>query len=181
MTFIPHIYPWGGTAVKYLVRERIFGIGDDFWIEDETGQRVFFVDGKVLRLHQTFELKTGDGQVAAKIHKKAISLRDTMVVERDGDRLATVRKKLISPFRDRFTVELADGQEWSIKGNILDKEYEIEDERGSLAEISRKWFRIRDTYAVEVAPDAVDVALVLAVAVCVDALAHHDEDGKGDD
>jgi uncharacterized protein YxjI len=166
--------------MKYLVRERIFGIGDDFWIEDETGRRAFFVDGKVLRLHQTFELKTEDGQVTAKIHKKAISLRDAMVIERDGDRLATVRKKLISPFRDRFTVELADGQEWAVKGNILDKEYEIEDERGPLAEISRKWFRVRDTYAVEVAPDTADVALVLGVAVCVDALAHHDDD-KGDD
>ncbi|MCW2917275.1 MAG: hypothetical protein JWN52_5343 [Actinomycetia bacterium] len=167
--------------MRYLVRERIFGIGDDFWIEDETRQRAFFVDGKVLRLHQTFELKTPDGRIAATIRKKAISLRDTMVVEREGDRLAAVRKKLISPFRDRFTVELADGQEWAVKGNILDKEYEIEDERGKLAEISRKWFRVRDTYAVEVAPDAVDVALVLSVAVCVDALAHSDEDDEGDD
>jgi uncharacterized protein YxjI len=41
--------------------------------------------------------------------------------------------------------------------------------------------RVRDTYAVEVAPDAPDVALVLGAAVCVDALAHPDDDGKEDD
>lgn len=162
--------------MKYLVRERVFGIGEDFWIDDEHGRRVFFVDGKVLKLHQTFELKTLDGRVLAKIHKKALSMRDTMLVERDGERVATVRKKLISPLRDRFTVEFADGHEWTVKGSILDKEYEIEDGRGqTLAEISRRWFRIRDTYAVAVDPYAVDVAIVLSVAVCVDALIHHEE------
>lgn len=165
--------------MKYLVRERVFGIGEDFWIEDEQGRRVFFVDGKVLRLHQTFELKALDGRVLAKIHKKAVTMRDTMLVERDGARVATVRKKLISPFRDRFSVEFAEGGDWAVRGSILDKEYVIEDERGQvLAEISRKWFRIRDAYAVAVDPYTVDVPLVLGVAVCVDALLHHEERGR---
>jgi uncharacterized protein YxjI len=162
--------------MKYLVRERIFGIGDDFWIEDEQGRRVFFVDGKVLRLHQTFELKTADGRILATSHKKAMTMRDTMVVERDGAGAATVRKKVISPFRDRFSVEFAEGHEWTVRGSILDKEYMIEDDRGQvIAEISRKWFRTRDTYAVAVDPYTVDVPLVLSVAVCVDALIHHAE------
>ena len=159
--------------MKYLVRERIFGIGDDFWIEDEQGKRVFFVDGKVLRLHQTFELKTADGRILATIHKKAMTMRDTMLVERDGARVATVRKKVISPFRDRFSVEFEEGHEWSVRGSILDKEYMIEDERGHVvAEISRKWFRTRDTYAVAVDPYRADVPVVLSIAVCVDALVH---------
>jgi uncharacterized protein YxjI len=159
--------------MRYLVRERILGIGEDFWIEDEQGQRVFFVDGKVLRLHQTFELKSTDGRLLAKIHKKAVSMRDTMLVEQDGERVATVRKKLLSPFRDRFSVEFVDGQEWSVRGSILDKEYVIEDDRGQVvAEISRKWFRVRDTYAVAVDPYSADVPLVLSVAVAVDTIVH---------
>jgi uncharacterized protein YxjI len=159
--------------MRYLVRERIVGIGEDFWIEDEQGQRVFFVDGKVLRLHQTFELKSTDGRLLAKIHKKAVSMRDTMLVEQDGERVATVRKKLLSPFRDRFSVEFVDGQEWSVRGSILDKEYVIEDDRGQVvAEISRKWFRVRDTYAVAVDPYSADVPLVLSVAVAVDTIVH---------
>jgi uncharacterized protein YxjI len=159
--------------MRYLVRERILGIGEDLWIEDEQGQRVFFVDGKVLRLHQTFELKSTDGRLLAKIHKKAVSMRDTMLVEQDGERVATVRKKLLSPFRDRFSVEFVDGQEWSVRGSILDKEYVIEDDRGQVvAEISRKWFRVRDTYAVAVDPYSADVPLVLSVAVAVDTIVH---------
>ncbi|MBW8485651.1 LURP-one-related/scramblase family protein [Actinomadura parmotrematis] len=163
--------------MKFKVRDRVFGIGDDYWIEDEAGRRAFLVDGKALRLRQTFELKAADGSVAAVVKKKVLSLHKAMAVERDGEPLATVRKKHLSVLRDRFKVELADGAEWSVKGDIIDKEYEVDGPDGPVAAISRKWFRIRDTYAVEVA-DGYDVPLVLAVAVAVDALNEEkDEDG----
>ena len=42
--------------MRYLVRERLFSITDDFWVTDEQDNRVFLVDGKALRLRQTFEL-----------------------------------------------------------------------------------------------------------------------------
>ncbi|WP_328918108.1 MULTISPECIES: hypothetical protein [unclassified Streptomyces] len=41
--------------MKYVVREKMFAIGDDYWIEDESGRRAFFVDGKVLRLRENRE------------------------------------------------------------------------------------------------------------------------------
>ena len=46
-----------GSTVKFLVRERMFDIGDDYWVEDENGDRVFHVDGKVLRIRETFQLE----------------------------------------------------------------------------------------------------------------------------
>jgi hypothetical protein len=64
--------------MRYLVRERIFSIGDDFWITDEQGNRVFLVDGKALRLRETFELKDASGAILATVKKKLISIRDTM-------------------------------------------------------------------------------------------------------
>ncbi|WP_329521296.1 LURP-one-related/scramblase family protein [Spirillospora sp. NBC_01491] len=161
--------------MRFKVRDRIFGIGDDYWIEDEDGRRAFLVDGKALRVRQTFELKTLDDQVAAVIRRKVVAIRDTMVVEREGERLASVHKKHLTLLRERFKVELADGSAWTVKGDIIDKEYEIESDEGRVARISRKWFRIRDTYAVDV-DEGADVALVLSVAVCVDALTS-DEDG----
>lgn len=156
--------------MKYLVRERIFGIGDDFWIETESGEKAFLVDGKALRLRETFELKDASGDVVAVIRKKVLSLRDAMRIEdATGETVATVRKKLFTPFRDSYLAELADGTEWEIHGDFLDKEYDVEADGGRVARISRKWFRIRDTYAVDVAEGG-DVPLLLSVAVCVDRL-----------
>jgi uncharacterized protein YxjI len=163
--------------MKFLMRERMFSIGDDFWIEDESGQRVFLVDGRALRLRQTFELKGPDGQVLAVIRKKMISIRDTMVVERDGDTVAKVHKKMFSPLHHKMIIELADGDEWTATGDLIDKNYTIEGDRGVVAETSRKWFRIRESYGIEVAHP--DVPLVLAVAVAVDELA--DESRHKDD
>jgi uncharacterized protein YxjI len=163
--------------MKFMMRERMFAIGEDYWIEDETGQRAFLVDGKALRLRQTFELKDAGGEVLTVIKKKMISVRDTMVVERDGDAVAKVRKKLISPLRHRMTIELADGQEWTATGDIIEKNYEIESEQGVVARTSRKWFRIRESYGIEI--DHPDVPLVIAIAVAVDELAEearHKED-----
>ncbi|GAA2811052.1 LURP-one-related family protein [Kitasatospora sp. CM 4170] len=161
--------------MRYLVREKLFAIGDDYWIEDERGNKAFLVDGKVLRLRHTFELKDADGRVVAVVREKAFTVRDAMRIENaDGDTVATVREKLFTPFRDKYRVELAGGGELEIHGDLIDKDYRIEDEHGAeLARISRKWFRIRDSYGVEIA-DGADTALLLAVAACVDHLAEED-------
>ena len=164
--------------MKYLVRERIFGIGDDFWVENENGDKAFLVDGKALRLRETFELQDPSGTVVMKIRKKVLSLRDAMKVEdAEGETAATVKKKLFTPFRDKYQAELADGTELEIHGDFIDKEYDIEADGERVARISRKWFRIRDTYAVDVSEGA-DTALMLSVAVCVDRLSREEHEEK---
>ena len=41
--------PGGGGANHYQMRQKMVSIGDDFWIENDHGQKVFKVDGKALR------------------------------------------------------------------------------------------------------------------------------------
>jgi uncharacterized protein YxjI len=118
--------------MRYQVREKIFSIGDDFWVTDEQGNEVFLVDGKALRLKETFELKDRSGAVVATVRKRLLALRDSMDIERDGTVIATVKKALISPLHHRSVVELPGGEELEAVGNILDKEFEIRS-RGSPA------------------------------------------------
>ena len=92
-----------------------------------------------------------------------------MKIERDGETVATVHKALITPLRDRFAIDLEHGEELSAKGNIVDHEYEIERDGNKIAEISKRWFRVRDTYGIEVAPGEND-ALILAATVCIDEM-----------
>jgi uncharacterized protein YxjI len=91
--------------------------------------------------------------------------------------VATVRKALISPLHNRSAIELADGSQLEAVGNILDKEFDIQDGGGPIAHISRSWFRIRDTYGVDIAPGQND-ALVLCIAVCLDRIHHDEVDGR---
>jgi uncharacterized protein YxjI len=157
----------------------VFGIGDDFWVEDEHGGRAFLVDGKALRLRDTWELKDAQGRVLIDIHQKMFALRDTMVIERDGRPLATIRRKRLSLLRNHYRVALADGStELDVSGKILDREFALEYDGELLAVVSRRWLHVRETYGVDVVREDADPALLIAVAVCVIHLA---EKERGDD
>ncbi len=159
----------GGGMVRYQMREKMFSIGDDAWIEDEQGNRAFKADGKALRMRSTFVLEDASGNEVASIQEKMLRVKDTMEIERGGRHLATIKKALVSPLRDRFDVSIEGGGDWDVQGNIVDHEYEISNGRDKVAEVSKKWFRVRDTYGIEVQPGQ-DVALVLAVAVALDEM-----------
>ena len=160
--------------MRYLVRDRILGFGDDYWIEDEHGEKAFLVDGKAMRLRDTFELKDSEGRVLIDIREKMLALRDTLLIERDGEALASIRRKRLSLLRNHYRVTLVDGTELDVSGKILDREFAIEYDGELLAVISRRWLHLRDTYGVDVVREDADPALLIAVAVCVIHLAERE-------
>ncbi len=161
--------------MRYLMRKKLFAIGDDYWIEDERGQRVLLVDGKLLRLRKTFVLKDAGGAEVATIRKQLVALRETMDVERGGRVIAKVRRALFAPFRQRYDVEVEGQSGLVIQGNVTDHEYEVTRDDQPVAEISKRWFSVRDTYAVDVSP-AEDVGLVVALTVAVDWMGHEEHE-----
>ena len=101
-----------------------------------------------------------------------LRVKDSMEVEdARGARVAMVKKALITPIRERWVVNVKGGPDLDVQGNILDHEYSIGEGRDKIAEVSKKWFRLRDTYGVEIDPGQ-DDALILAVCVCIDEMAH---------
>ena len=163
-----HAAPVAGT--RYRMRQRLLSIGDDYWIEHEDGSRAFRVDGKALRVRQTFVLEDATGREVAKLQERKLSVRDKLEIERDGRQLATVKKALVG-IRDRFSIDVEGGADLNAKGNLVDHEYEIERDGDTVATVSKQWFAIRDTYGVAIAPGE-DDALLLAITVCIDAMAH---------
>ena len=153
---------------RFQMREKLLSIGDDFWIEDEAGNRAYRVDGKAARLRETILLKDAEGREVAKIQERKLSIRDKMAIERDGETIATVHKALVG-IRDRFLIDLERGAGLKAHGNIVDHEYEIERDGETIARVSKKWFRVRDTYGVELRAGE-DEGLLLAAVVALEAL-----------
>ncbi|MHC5902658.1 LURP-one-related/scramblase family protein [Streptomyces sp. S6] len=162
--------------MRFQVRDRLLGFGEDYWIEDDRGQKVFLVDGKAMRLRDTFELKDTRGRVLIDIHQKMFALRDTMVIERDGEPLARIRRKRLSLLRNHYRVSLVDGTDLDVSGKIMDREFAVEYDGELLAVISRRWLHIRETYGVDVVREDADPALLIAVAVCVIHLAEKERE-----
>jgi len=154
------------------MRQKLVSFGDDFWIENEQGQKTFKVDGKMLRVRDTLFFEDRSGNELCKIQTKVARIKDSMEIEGPrGERLAMVKKALITPVRERWVVKVANGPDLDVQGNILDHEYNIGEGRDKIAEVSKKWFRIRDTYGVQVEQGQNDIVL-LAVTVAIDMMAH---------
>ena len=161
-----------GSAATYQMRQKLISIGDDYWIENGDGDRVLRVDGKALRVRKTLDIEDTQGTKLCRIQARVMHIRDTMAIERpDGEQMAKVHKAMLTPFRERWKVDVPDGTDLEVQGNILDHEYEFEADGHKVAEVSKKWFRVRDTYGVQIAPEG-DTLLVLAVAVALDVMTH---------
>jgi uncharacterized protein YxjI len=163
---------------RYKMRQRLIAIGEDFEIEDESGRPVYRVDGKILRFRETFVLEDLAGNEVATIREKMIALRDSMNILRGGEVVATLRKAWLTPFRDKFAIDVKGGPDLVAQGSILDHEYEIRQGGETVAKVSKHWFTIRDTYGIDIAPGH-DEGLVLAVAVAIDEMAHDPDEGEG--
>jgi uncharacterized protein YxjI len=154
------------------MRQKLVSIGDDFWIEDSNGNKAFKVDGKALRVRKTLNLEDPSGTKLASIQDRPVRIRESMEIEGpDGETIATVKKAMITPVRERYTVSVAGGSDIEVKGNIVDHEYEMEVDRNKVAEISKKWFRVRDSYGVQVEPGQ-DITVILMATVAIDMMSH---------
>jgi uncharacterized protein YxjI len=161
-----------GGGNRYQMVQKMVSIGDDFWIENERGERVFRVDGKALRVRQTLIFEDAHGQELCKIQERMVAVRETMAIEGSGGvPSATIKKALITPLRERFVLNIAGGPDIEIQGNILDHEYTFEQGGHRIAETSKKWFRLRDSYGVEIDPGQNDI-LILAATVAIDMMVH---------
>jgi uncharacterized protein YxjI len=166
-------------STRYKIRQKLFSIGDDFWIENQDGQKVFKVDEKVLRLRDTLVFEDREGNKLCQIQERWFPIKETMEIEdSNGRQMAVIKKALIAPLRDKWDVKIKGGPDLDVQGNIFDLEYKIKQGRKKVAEVSKKWFRLTDTYGVEIKEGQNDI-LILAIAVAIDMMAH-DEDEEGD-
>lgn len=154
--------------MRYVIRERFFRLGEDSDISDEAGQPVFIVDGKVLTLRNTVIMRDLAGVEVAKVERQLIAIRPTYHITRNGDELAEVRKRLFSPFIDRFTIDVPGPDDLEVTGSLLEHEYTIARSNGEVvATVSKRWLSITETYGVDIMPGEDDI-LILACVLAFD-------------
>jgi uncharacterized protein YxjI len=152
---------------KFLMRSDLLTIGDDYWIEDESGAKAYHVDGKAMRMRDTFVLEDASGRELATIRERRLTIRDKMRIERDGETLATVQRA--AGWGDRFKIEVEGGQDLKAHGKLLEHEYEIDRDGDKVAHVSKKWFSVRDSWGIHIEAGE-DEAMILAAVVAIDAL-----------
>ena len=159
----------------YVIREHLLRLGEDSDITDEAGQPVLRVDGKVMSLHNRLVLSDPSGREVGHVHRKLAALRPTYEITFGGKDVAEVRKHLLTPFGERFTIDVHGADAMEISGDLLDHEFTIGRDGQTVATISKRWLSMTASYAVEVAPGE-DVALILASVLALDLAIDADHD-----
>jgi uncharacterized protein YxjI len=160
--------------MRYVMKQKLFSWGDDFYIRDEAGRDVFFVDGKGFSFGKELSFQDLEGRELVLIRQKLFSWGPTYEVTRNGAPVATVKKELFTFFRCRFTVDVPGPDDLEAAGDFLEQEYELTRGGRPVATVSRRWFSWSDTYGVDVAEGEDDV-LVLASTVIIDMVCHTDQ------
>ena len=156
--------------MRYIMRQNLLSLGNDYTVKDESGTDHFFIDGKALSFADKLSFQDMAGNELVYIREKVLSWGPTYELHQ-GPGLAAIIKKHWTFLRDRFTVDIgADGptpDDLEIEGDFWEHEYTISRNGQPVAAISKRWFSLSDAYGVETAQGEDDV-LLLACTVIVD-------------
>jgi len=157
----------------YLMKQKLFSWGDDFTIKDDSGQDRFFVDGKAFSLGNQLSFKDMAGNELAFIRQKLLSWGPTYEISKGDQLLATVTKELFTFFKCTFTVDVPGPNDLEAQGDFMDHQYVFTRNGSAVAEVSKQWFTLADTYGVQISQGEDDV-LILASTVVIDMACHGD-------
>jgi uncharacterized protein YxjI len=161
-----------GAATRYQLRQQLVSFGDDYTVENDRGEQVYKVDGKAFHIGKKLVIEDMQGHELCTIKGRLLHIRDTMdITGPNGETLATIKKALITLLWGQWDVEVSAGPDMDVRGEVLNHEYTLESGGQKVATVSKQWFRIADSYGVEIAPGQNDL-LILAVIVAVDMMAH---------
>ena len=164
---VPHGYR------RFLMKSK-FGAGRDFTVLDpDTEEQLFLVDGK-LGPRPKAEVQAKDGSVIYSVRGQLLGIPKKMsITDAAGTEVASLKAKAFSLVKDKMTMEMANGEEWQLTGQFIEKNYTVTSGGRDVVRISQKWVTVRDKYTVEVAEDA-DPGLAFAIVWAVDRWVERD-------
>ena len=159
--------------MRYVLKQKLLALGNDFFIRDADGRDAYFVDGKAISIGDQLSFRDLEGNELAFIKQKVMSWGPTYEISRAGELVAVVKKELFAFFHHRFTVDVPGPNDLEAEGDFTDHEYEFRRGDRVVGTVSKKWFSWSDTYGIDIADDE-DHVLLLASAVVIDQACHPD-------
>jgi uncharacterized protein YxjI len=161
--------------MQFVLRQKWLSFGDDYTIQTPDGNTAYFVDGEAFSWGKNLALRAGgkDGPEVAYIAQKLLAWGPTYEIYRNGELFAVVKKEAFTFFKCAFTVDVPGPDDYEATGDFLDREYTFERNGAAVAQVSKTFFSLTDTYGIDIADGEDDITL-LAAAVVIDLCCHPD-------
>jgi uncharacterized protein YxjI len=155
--------------MNYVLKQKLFSLGNNFTIKDVEGHDAYLVKGQVLTIGDKLSFQDLEGNELIYIEQQFFNCYNLW---RDGKRFAEVRRDLFKFLLRRFTVTLSGADDLEAIGDLLNFEYVVKRGDRKIATLTRQWFRLSDTYFIQIDDDEPDAVLVLAVALVIEVVTH---------
>ena len=151
--------------VRYTVREKFFTLKGDNDINNEMGQPVFRVQGKLFSARSIMMIKDLAGNDLARVQRKLLALMPRYEIALNGGATTTVRRRLSNPLKPKWTIDTVGQDGMLLTGDFFGYNFVIERAGTQVASISKGWVTLTNAYGVDIAPGENDVLLLGVVLV----------------
>lgn len=148
--------------MKLYVKQEVLTLREKFFVKNESGENVYYVEGSFFSIPKVFEVQDMGGQVLVKIEREIFSIipRYNITI---GDTKYTLRREL-SLFGQRYSIK---ENEWRVTGDFFAHEYSIKKDRCTVMSMSKHWFTWGDSYELNIESNE-DALLCLAIVIAID-------------
>jgi uncharacterized protein YxjI len=162
--------PPGGVN-RYIMRQRMVALGQDFVINDGYGRPAYKIDGKVRMIKESLKFRDMQGNLLYKLDEKVLRIRESFnILDANGQLAAKVHNAIIDPLRERFTIEIPGSENMTTRGKVIWAQYDVLRGGQQVAKISKQFSWIgRDQYVVDIVQGEND-CLILAITVVIDMM-----------
>ncbi|HEX3029981.1 MAG TPA: LURP-one-related family protein [Clostridia bacterium] len=155
--------------MRYIIRQKIFSLGDSFTIKDEVGNDVFIVRSQLLSFGKKLRICDLLGNELCYIEQKLLRFLPEYDIYIGGQHALNIKKKF-AMFRHDFDIR-GTGAQYFVNGDFWAHEFGIVKDGRQVAQISKAFFSFSDTYGLDV-DDGEDQISTLALAIVIDMVCH---------
>ena len=173
----------GGSAFtgrEFIIEQKIVAMRDTFGIKDRNGNLLAYVKRKIASIGPQFWFESPNGARLGEVKGKVVTVRPTFeIYDIQNQLVSVVKKKVMKLMGSEWWLENPSGQEIGrIKGNITAHDFAIQSPTGApIAQITKKWVTVRDSYGVEILGSELDPYVILAYAIAMDHVEYKQSSG----
>ncbi len=151
--------------MRFVVKQKVFTLGDNFTIKDDKGIEHFIVRGQIFSLGNKLRIYDMSGQELIYIEQKLFRFMPEYNIYYLGRPMATVKKDFTF-LKPRFNIH-SEKDNYIITGNFLELDFSILKNSKKIASVSKSWISWGDTYTIDMLENE-NHAFILALVIIID-------------
>ena len=154
--------------MRFIIRQKMFSLGDKFNITDQLGRAKYRVQGKFISIGKKLDIYDMNHNHLVHIKEEIFRFLPEYYLYEDGQVTAKVKKQLTF-LKPKINIDSKYG-DFTIHGSVFEYNFTVKKDGKVVAKVSKALLSFSDTYGVDVYDENVD--FILALVIVIDQIFH---------